>query len=319
MKKCIALATIACAIGAISVAKADDWPTKPIKVVSPFAAGGSSDIAGRILSENLGHQFGHQVIVENRAGAGGLIGTTAVASSAPDGYTFVISSITTHVLGPLTATSAEYDPIRDFTHVAFIGGPPTVIVVHPSLQASTFKDMISKIRQNGETPYSSAGPRTLGNLIMEYLAEREGIKLSHVAYKGAGQAMADVTAGHVKVASFTSTAARGQIGSGQVLPLAVSSMRRMPELPNVPTLTELGYPELASTSWLGIAAPAKLPKPIVERMNKGVGAALGAVNVNKRLVDEGFETRAMQPEEIVEYIQSETAKWGPLARKLAAQ
>jgi tripartite-type tricarboxylate transporter receptor subunit TctC len=312
-----AAAVLVSVIGFVTVASADDWPSKPVRMVSPFAAGGSSDTVARIVANQLDAQIGRPFVVENRPGAGGLIGSGYVAKSPPDGYTFVVSSITTHVLGPLTVANPEYDPARDFSHVAMFGGPPTVIVAHPSLGAKTLQELIAGRKGKSEPlAYSSAGPRTIGNLIMEYLAEREHIKLSHVAYKGAGQAIADLIAGHVKLASFTLTAARTQITAGQVVALAMSSAQRMPQFPNVPTLAELGYPDLVATAWLGLAGPAGVPTPIVDRLNKEVGHALEVPRVRERLIGEAFEIRAMQPKEIADFVQAETTKWTPLAKRL---
>lgn len=164
--------------------------------------------------------------------------------------------------------------------------------------------------------YVSPGPGTLGNLMAEYWAEKEGVRLTHVAYRGAGQAMTDLVGGHVKLGSTTWTAARGQMRAGTVIPLAVSSSRRMPEFPDVPTLKELGYPELAVTTWFAFAAPAGTPEAIVQKMNEEIGHALDSPAVSKRLTDEGFETEKMSPAALTAFVQNEITKWGPLAKKL---
>jgi tripartite-type tricarboxylate transporter receptor subunit TctC len=297
--------------------QAQDWPTRPVRIVSPFAPGGGSDTVGRIVAEYLSDHLGQQFVVENRGGAGGLIGSAAVAKAAPDGYTFVISSIATHVIAPITAADAGFDPVRDFAHVAFAGGPPTVVVVHPSLGVKSFKELIALLGARSEpSNYVSPGPGTLGNLMAEYWAEKEGIKLTHVAYRGAGQAMSDLVGGHVKIGSLTFTAARGQMRAGTVIPLAVSSSNRMPEFPDVPTLKELGYPELALTTWFAFAAPAGTPEAIVQKMNTEIGNALDSPAVSKRLSEEGFETDKMSPAALTAFIKDQIAKWGPLAKRL---
>ena len=256
-------------------AQAQDWPTRPVRIVSPFAPGGGSDTVGRVVADYLSERLGQQFFIENRGGAGGVIGSAAVAKAPPDGYTFVISSIATHVIAPITVADAGYDPMRDFVHVAFAGGPPTVVVVHPSLGVKSFKELLALLKSRSEPfDYVSPGPGTLGNLMAEYWAEKEGIKLTHVAYRGAGQAMTDLVGGHVKIGSITWTAARGQMRAGTVIPLAVSSSRRMPEFPDVPTLKELGDPELALTTWFAFAAPAGIPEAIVKKMNEEIGNAL---------------------------------------------
>jgi tripartite-type tricarboxylate transporter receptor subunit TctC len=300
-------------------AKAQDWPSKPVRIVSPFAAGGSSDTMGRIVAENLSQRMHQQFYIENRGGAGGLIGSAAVASSPPDGYTFLISSIGTHVIAPATSDSPGYDPIASFTHVAFVGGPPTVIAVNPALGVRSLKELVALLKGRSEAlPYVSPGPGTIGNLIAEYWAGKESIKLLHVAYKGAGQAITDLVAGHVQMGSMTWTAALGQMQARTIIPLAVSSARRMPEFAEVPTLQELGYPDLAVTTWFGFAAPAGLPFAITLRMNQEIGNALDTAAVRDRLLAEGFELEKMSPEALSGFIRGELAKWGPLAKRLMA-
>jgi tripartite-type tricarboxylate transporter receptor subunit TctC len=315
------LATIAGVIMATCLrgapANAQDWPTKPVRIVSPFAAGGSSDTMGRIVAENLSQRMHQQFYIENRGGAGGLIGSAAVANSPPDGYTFLISSIGTHVIAPATSANPGYDPIASFTHVAFVGGPPTVLAVNPALGVRSFKELLALLRRRSEAlPYVSPGPGTIGNLLAEYWAEKESVKLLHVAYKGAGQAINDLVAGHVQMGSITWTAALGQMQAKTIIPLAVSSARRMPEFAEVPTFRELGYPELAVTTWFGFAAPAGLPRDIALRMNQEIGNALDTASVKDRLMAEGFELQKMSPEELTAFIRDGLDRWGPLAKRL---
>jgi tripartite-type tricarboxylate transporter receptor subunit TctC len=310
-----AIAGLALAVPAV----AQDWPARPVRIVSPFAAGGSSDTMGRIIAQQLGEQLHQSFYVENRSGAGGLIGSGVVANAAPDGYTFLISSIGTHVIAPLTAPNPGYDPVASFTHVAYVGGPPIVIAVHPSLGVRSFAELRALLKTRSEPlPYLSPGPGTIGHLIGEFWAERDGLKLAHIAYKGSGQAINDLVAGHVKMGAITWTAAIGQMRGGTIIPLAVSSARRMPEFPDVPTLRELGYPDLAVTTWFGFAAPAGLAPEIAARMNHEIGAALDTEVVRKRLDADGFEQAKMSPAELTAFVQSELAKWRPLAKKLMA-
>ena len=294
-----------------------DWPKKPVRIVSPFAAGGSSDTLGRIIAENLSEQLRQQFFIENRGGAGGLIGSAYVANTAGDGYTFLISSIGTHVIAPAVSANPGYDPIASFTHVAFVGGPPTVIAANPQLGVHSLGELLALLKRRSDPlPYVSPGPGTIGNLIAEFWAEREGVKLAHVSYKGAGQAINDLVAGHVPMGSMTLTAALGQLQAGTIIPLAVSSAARMPQFPAVPTLKELGYPELAVTTWFGFAAPAGLPTAITQRMNEAVGNALDTPAVKDRLQAEGFELTKMSPSEETAYIRTSLERWGPLAKRL---
>jgi tripartite-type tricarboxylate transporter receptor subunit TctC len=302
-----------------AAAYAQDWPRKPVRIVSPFAAGGSSDTMGRIVAENLSQRMHQQFYVENRGGAGGLIGSALVANAPPDGYTFLISSIGTHVVAPATSANPGYDPIASFTHVAFVGGPPTVIAVNPALGVRSLTELLALLKRRTDAlPYVSPGPGTIGNLIAEYWAERESVKLAHVAYKGSGQAITDLIAGHVQMGSMTWTAALGQMQAKTIIPLAVSSTRRMPEFAEVPTLKELGYPDLAVTTWFGFAAPAGLPAEITLRMNQEIGNALDAPAVKDRLIAEGFELEKMSPQEVTAFVRAGLERWGPLAKRLMA-
>jgi tripartite-type tricarboxylate transporter receptor subunit TctC len=298
-------------------AAAQDWPTRAVRLVSPFAAGGSSDTVGRVIGEALSEKFNQQFVLENRGGAGGLIGSAQVASAPPDGYTFLISSIGTHVIAPLTSAKAGYDPVTSFTNVAYVGGPPIVMVVHPSLGVKSLKELIALLRKQTEPlPYVSPGPGTLGHLVGEYWAEKEKLRLAHVAYKGSGQAMNDLVGGHVKFGSLTWTAALGQMQNGLVIPIAVSSARRMPGFDSVPTLRELGYPDMVATTWFGFAAPANLPAPVTQQMNQAIGAALDNPKFGGRLVSSGFELERMSPADLTVFIKNDLAKWAPLAKRL---
>jgi tripartite-type tricarboxylate transporter receptor subunit TctC len=312
---------IAVSLGAFltlsAAAVAQDWPSRAVRIVSPFAAGGSSDTVGRIIGENLSERFGQQFVLENRGGAGGLIGSAQVAASPPDGYTFLISSIGTHVIAPLTNAKAGYDPVASFTNVAYVGGPPIVIVVHPSLGVKSLSELLAMLKKQTEPmPYVSPGPGTLGHLVGEYWAEKEKVRLSHVAYKGSGQAMNDLVAGHVKLGSLTWTAALGQMKGVTVIPIAVSSARRMPGFESVPTLRELGYADMAVTTWFGFAGPAGLPAAITQQMNDMIGAALDNPKVGGRLVSSGFELERMSPADLTAFIKNDLMKWAPLAKRL---
>ena len=226
----------------------------------------------RVFAERLSEAFGQQFLVENRTGGGGLIGTEAVARSEPDGYTLIASGLPSHVLAPaMNAKNAGFDPVRDFTHIAYFGGPPNVFVVHASSPVKTFPELPSLMRnQRGGVEYVSPSIGSVGNMVAEYVAAKEKIKLVHVVYRGGGAAILDLVAGHVKVGSMTLATTLPHIRSGILRPLAVSSERRVPELPEVPTLVELGYPELTVTTWYGLSGPAGLPKDIVERLNREV-------------------------------------------------
>jgi tripartite-type tricarboxylate transporter receptor subunit TctC len=298
-------------------AGAQEWPTKPVRIIAPFAAGGSADTLGRLVADQLGHKFRQQFFVENRGGAGGLVGSQAVAAAEPDGHTLGVSGIASHVIAPATNANAGFDPIKSFSHIAYLGGPPIVIVVHPSLGVTSFKELADKLKSSKEsTSYVSPGAGTLGNLVAEYWARKENIKFEHVPYRGAALAVNDLIAGHVKIGSMTWTTALGQIRGKNVVPLAVSSSKRMPEFPDVPTMKELGYPDLVATTWFSLSGPANMPKDIVQKLNHEVVAALDTPEVRKRLETEGMETEKMSPDEFTKFVESEFSKWGTIAKEV---
>jgi tripartite-type tricarboxylate transporter receptor subunit TctC len=299
---------------------AQDWPTRPVKIVSPFAPGGGSDTMARLLADELSRSLGQQFFVENRPGASGLIGSAAVANSPPDGYTFLMGSVGTHVIAPATNSHAGFDPIKDFTHIAYLGGPPNVIVVHPSLGVKSLAELTALLKTRTDPmPFVSPGPGTIGHLFAELWAAKAGVKLTHIAYKGSGQAMNDLVAGHVKLGSITWTGALGQIRGGSVIPLAVSASRRMPEFPQVPTMKDLGYPDLVATTWFGIVGPAGVPKPIVTRLHDAIARALQAPELRKRMETDGIDAEPMSAEAFTRYNEAELAKWGPIAREALGQ
>src|SRR5215213_3321912 len=309
--------TVICATGVLpqtQTSQGQTWPAKPVKIISPFAPGGSSDTLARILADQLSKKFNQQFFVENRGGSGGLIGSAAVAAAEPDGYTLGITSIGSHVIAPSTNANAGFDPVRDFSQVAYLGGPPIVVLVHPSLGAKSIADFRTAAKANQPFAYLSPGPGTLGQLLAELWGQRDDVKLSHIAYKGSGQAINDVIAGHVKMGSITWIGALGAMRGGLVTPLAVSSVDRMPEFPDVPTFKELGHAELVASTWFGFAGPAKLPNEMVQSLNRAVEEILNLPEVRARLDLEGVELQRMSPETLTNFIATENAKWGPIAR-----
>ena len=302
-------ALVLAAVVAAAPAQAADWPTKPVRIVAPFAPGGSADTLGRVVAEQLSKSFGQQFFVENRPGAGGLIGSAMVAAADPDGYNFVVSGIASHVIAPATNDKAGFDPLKNFTHVAYFGGPPIVLIAHPSLGVKTLKDLLA-LAHTMKDPmgYVSPGAGTLGNLVAEFWARKENIKLEHIPYKGASQAVTDLVAGHIKLGSMTWTTALGHIRAGTVTPLAVSSAKRMPEFPDVPTLKELGYPDLVAVTWFSLSGPAGLPADVTRRMNEETVKALASGPVQGRLAQEGMETEKMSSEEFTRFVDNEIAK-----------
>lgn len=299
-------------------ARAAEWPAKPVKIIVAYAAGGANDLLARVFAERLSEAFGQQFVVENRAGGGGLIGTEAVARSEPDGYTLMASGMPSHVLAPaMNAKNAGFDPVRDFTHIAYLGGPPNVLSVHSSSPVKSFRELLDLMRsQPGSVEYVSPSIGSVGNMVAEYVAAKEKIKLVHVVYRGGGAAILDLVAGHVKVGSMTLATMLPHIRSGALRPIAISSATRVPELPDVPTLVELGYPELIVTTWYSLSGPAGLPKDIVERLNREVNRAMEAPKVRDQLAQEAIQTKPMTPEEMTQFMKSEVDKWVPAVKAM---
>lgn len=315
----VALALIVAALTvADTPAQAQQWPSKPVRIIAPFAAGGAADTLGRIIAEQLSAAFRQQFYVENRGGAGGVVGALAGAQADPDGYTLVISSIASNVVAPAFNANVGYDGLRDFTHIAYLGGPPAVQIVHPSLGARTYKEFLALARASKEPlSYISPGTGSNGFLVGEYLARQEGYKVSHIPYKGAGPALTDLIAGHVKLGTITFSTATEQIRSGKVLALAVSTEKRIPNFPDIPTFREVGQ-DLVTATWFAISGPARLPPEIVQAVSRETLKALQTAEVQKRLEQDAIETKLMSPAEFTRFVEAETARWAPLARELSA-
>jgi len=299
---------------------AQGWPAKPVRVVVPFAPGGTADTLGRLVASKLGDTFKENFIVENRGGAGGVVGSELVAKAAPDGYTLVVSGVASHCIAPAMSKSFPFDPLRDFTHIALFGGPPGVLVINPSLSARNLKEFIAYAKaENGKLAYGSPGNGTQGHLIAEQLKQVTGIEMTHVPYKGASLAVSDLIAGHVTVTSTTLTTAATQIKAGRARALAVSSLKRVPEFPDVPTFGELGYPELSASIWFSLSGPAGVPSEIVNRLNAEVRRVLQLPDVRERLRPEGIEPGDLDPQQFTAFVAAELKRWAPVVRASGAQ
>jgi tripartite-type tricarboxylate transporter receptor subunit TctC len=297
------------------IGQADDWPSRPVKLIVPFAAGGSADLLGRMFAQALTARLGQQIYVENRGGAGGVAASAQAARAEPDGYTLLVSGVASHVIAPAFNRKTDYDPIRDFTHIAYFGGPPIVWVAHPSLGANNLDQLLTLVRNASEPlGYGSPGVGTQGHLVVAYLARALSLPLAHVAYKGANPAMFDLIGGHIKLASVTWTTALPHIQAGAVRAIAVTSRRRLAAFPDLPTFAELGYPDLVATTWFALSGPAGLPDAVVDRLNHAVLAALDLPEVRARLDQEGIDAERMDPATFANFVKDETARWLPIVR-----
>ncbi len=296
-----------------------NWPTKPVRIIVPFVAGGTSDTLGRVVAEHLSETFKQQFVVENRPGAGGVSGSAQVARAAPDGYTLVVSGIASHVVAPAINPSVNYDPVKDFTHIALLGGPPLAFVVNPAVKANTLKEFEEVVRQaSGKMSFGSPGAGTHGHLIGEAFLQKAGLKMEHIAYKGASAAMTDLIANHIPASSNTFATAAAHIRAGTVRALAVSTAQRLPSFPDVPTFAEAGYPEFVAITWFGLSGPPKMPEDITRRLNQEVVRILALPQVRERLEKDAITTEPLTPAQFTEYVQKEFERWAPIAKASGA-
>ena len=315
----LALTAVAALVAAIP-APAQDYPTKPVRVIVPFAPGGTADTLGRLTAQKLSEYMGQQFVIENRGGAGGVIGSEIVAKAEPDGYMLVVSGVASHCIQPALSKNVPFDPIKDFTHIALFGGPPGVLAVNPGLHAKTLKEFIALAKSEPDKlAYGSPGNGTQGHLIAEQLKQVTGIRMTHVPYKGASLAVADLIAGHLQIVSTTLTTASTQIRAGKARALAVSSTARVPDFPDVPTFKELGYPELTATIWFSLSGPAGMPRDIVNKLNADVRRALKEPDVLQRLKPEGIEPGDLDPQQFTAYLASEVKRWAPIVKASGAR
>ena len=297
---------------------ADEWPAKPVRIIAPFAAGGTSDILGRLVAERLSKALGQQFFVDNRGGAAGMIGSAAVASSEPDGYTLLISGNASHVIAPAFYGNAQYDGIKSFTHIAYVGGVPAGLLVHSSLNIRTYREFIAWAKASDKAvDYVSSGTATYGYLFGAELARKEGFRFNHIPYKGAGPALLDLVAGHVKVATISFSAGAPHVRSGTLHALGISTDERLRTFPDVPTFKELGHADMTSGSWFAISGPAGLPPAVVSKLNREMRQVLREPAVQQRLERDGFQTRDMSPKQIQNFFVSETQRWAPVAKAFA--
>jgi tripartite-type tricarboxylate transporter receptor subunit TctC len=301
-------------------ASAETWPAKPVRIIVPFAPGGTSDTLGRLVAQKLGEALKQTFIVENRPGAGGVTGSDFVAKSAPDGYTLVVSGVASHAIAPALSKKFPYHPVRDFTHIALFGGPPNVLAVNLDVPARDLKEFIAYAKsQQGKVNYGSPGNGTMGHLFAEYIKTTLGIEMTHIPYKGAAPAVSDLMAGHIPVVSTTLTTAAGQIRAGKARAIAVSSKSRVPDFPDVPTFEELGYPDATAVIWFALSGPAGMPQDIVQRLNGEVRRILQLPEVRQRLRPEGIEPGNLDPQAFTGFVKAEVKRWKPVVKSSGAQ
>jgi tripartite-type tricarboxylate transporter receptor subunit TctC len=314
MKARVWLTAFACLSG--FPAWAQTWPAKPIRWISPFAPGGGADFTSRALAQKLGPALGQQVLIDNRGGAGGMVGVDLAAKSAPDGYTLVLGTIGPIAINPSLYAKMPYNPARDLAPISQAAVAINVLVVHPSLPVRSVKELIALAKARpGELNYGSSGPGAADHLAGELFNNLAGVKIVHVPYKGGAPAMLDLVAGNVQIIFSTVSTARGMIDARRVRAVAIAGSRRFELMPQLPTVAEAGLAGFATDNWYGVFAPAGTPAPIIERLHAEVVKALAAPDLKQQLLELGIvATASATPAAFGTYIAAETAKWAKVVR-----
>jgi tripartite-type tricarboxylate transporter receptor subunit TctC len=301
--------------GGLAGVQAQTFPSRAITLVIPFAPGGSTSIVGRVIADKMSELMGEKVVVDNRPGAGGTVGTKAVAKSDPDGYTIALGYTGTLAIGPSLYKNAGYDPRRDFAPIGLIGNAPNSLVVHPSFPAKTVAELIAYAKANpGKVNFGSAGAGTVSHITGEYFARSAGITLVHIPYKGTGPALTDLLGGHIPMAFAPIPASHPSVSAGLLRALAVTSTTRSSLLPDVPTMSEAGLSGFDASLYYGLVAPAGTPRPIIDKLNEGLQAALASSEVKKQLGLDGTEITPGTPEDYANFIDKDERKWSQLVK-----
>jgi tripartite-type tricarboxylate transporter receptor subunit TctC len=311
--------SISVACGAHAQPEPARYPTKPVRVICPFPPGGGADGVARMLVPELSEVWRESVIVDNRPGAGGSIGTEMAARSPPDGYTLVMATASTIVINPLVSKVA-YDPMRDFAPVAHTSTVPLVLVVHPSVPAKNVKELIAYVRSSpGRVNYSSSGEGTISHLTGELLKNLTHVDMVHVPYRGGGQAIIDLVAGHVQVGFQNMLEAVPQIKAGRLRALGVSTPARSPAMPNVPTIAESGIPGFDVIQWSGVLAPTGVPRGVISKWNAEVNRILARAEIRERLAAAGADAGGGPPEQFGKLIRTDIMKWAKLVKTIGVR
>ncbi len=317
IKAVIAAATAAvlCLAAPAALAQAASYPSKPIRMIVPFTPGSATDVMGRLVAERLTTAWGQPVIVENKPGAGGTIGIRETARAEPDGYTVLIVS-SGHAVNHTLYKDLGYDTLKDLTGVALLGSLPSVLIVPPTLGVKTVKELVAAAKAKpGEFNYATAGVGSGAHVSIEKFNVATGIKAVHVPLKGTPPILTETMAGRIQYAYVPAVSGMGVIKDGKVMPLAVSTAKRIEALPNIPTIAEAGYPDAENTFWVAMLAPAKTPRDIVAKLNAEVNRALQAPEMKERLTKLGTEPMAMTPEQLDKFIASEYRELGDVMVK----
>jgi tripartite-type tricarboxylate transporter receptor subunit TctC len=308
---------LAAALGALGAgqALAQAYPSKPVKMIVPFPPGGPTDVQARIVAQRLGERFGQPVVVENRGGAGGMLGSDAVAKSAPDGYTLLMGASGPHAVGVLTRKEPPYDPLRDFTPLSLVSYSPLMLVVHPSVKANSVAELIALAKaQPGKLNYGSFGNGTMAHFAGELFKMKAGIDIVHVPYKGTAPALADLVAGHIPMMFDTIITSLPHVKAGRLRGLAVTKPTRSAAVPELPTVAEAGLPDFQAVSWIGLMGPASLPKDIVDRISNEMVKMFADEGLRKKLMDAGAEPVGSSAADFAAHMKAEMERWEPVVK-----
>lgn len=304
-----------CLYGSVDAATAQSYPSRTITLIVPFPPGGSTSIVGRVVADKMSQLLGQGFVIDNRAGAGGTIGTKAAALGKPDGYTLLLGYTGTLAIGPSLYRNVGYDPRKDFEPIGMIGSAPSSLVVHPSFPAKTVAELVAYAKANpGKINFGSAGVGTVGHITGEYFARAAGISLVHIPYKGTGPAISDLLGGHIPMSFSPVAATSANVSAGLLRALAVTGKTRNKLLPDVPTMAEAGITGFDAVLAYGLVAPAGTPRSVIDRLNKALRDALASDEVKKQLELDGTEITPSTPERYGDFIDADERKWSELVK-----
>jgi tripartite-type tricarboxylate transporter receptor subunit TctC len=317
MATAAAILALLCTSFAAWPIRADDWPTRPVRILIPFTAGGTADTLGRIAAEKLSAAFGQQFVAENKPGASGLIAAAEAANAAPDGYTLFVSGVGGLIVASAVNPNPPADAATGYTHIAVFGGPPAVLLVNNDVPAKSLEEFIAYAKANaGKLNYGSPSPGSLANLAFMLFQRQAGIRLQNVAYRGASKAMTDLIGGHIAVTSTALTSAAATILGGKARALAVTSRKRLPDYSDIPTFAEQGFPEVVAEVWFGLSGPRGIPADVVNKINVAVVKGLEEPDMRRRLARDAIDPPPYDPAAVASFFRSENEKWGRLAKEI---
>ena len=300
-------------------ALAQAYPTKPVTIIVPFAAGGTTDILARIIGQALTAELGQSVVVDNRAGAGGNIGGQAAAKATPDGHTLFMGTVGTHAINASLYKKMPFDPVKDFAPLTRVANVPNLLVANPAQPYKSVKDLIAYAKANpGKVNFGSSGNGSSIHLSGELFKSLAKVDMQHVPYKGSAPAVTDLLGNQIDIMFDNMPSAIQHVRSGSLVPLAVTTAKRSPELPNVPTIAEAGVPGYEATSWFGMFAPAGTPAPVLAKLNAAIVKVLAQPDVKKKINEQGAEVYSETPEQFAAFIQAESVKWGKVVKESGA-